>query len=64
MKQSANPTKFLKAMVIEVNTHEQHKQWRIQTLVSVQKRAQVLDSIWAMQRKRFKGTGEVHKYKT
>jgi len=62
MKQPDQDT-FLIAMEEEVTTHERRGNWKIVPIAAVPKGEKILDSIWAMRRKRCIGTGKVRKYK-
>ena len=55
--------KFLKAMEEEVITHKRRGHWKVIPISIVPKGEKILDSIWAMRRKRCSETGEARKYK-
>ena len=46
----------------EVTTHERRGHWKIIPISAVPKGEKILDSVWAMRKKRCIGTGEVRKY--
>jgi len=54
---------FIKAMVKEIQTHQDRKHWAVTPIEKVPKGTKILDSIWAMRRKRKIGTGKISKYK-
>ena len=54
---------FLKAMIKEIDTHQKRKHWKVIPIKEVPENVKILDSIWAMRRKRKIGTGEISKYK-
>ena len=56
--------KFLRAMEEEVTTHERRGHLKIIPISAEPKREKILDSVWAMRRKRCIGAGEVRKVKT
>ena len=61
--QQPDKEEFVKAMVKEIETHEKRKHWKVVPMKEVPKNIKILDSIWAMRRKRKIGTGEISKYK-
>lgn len=54
---------FLKAIVDEVNAHIDGNHWKLVPRESVPKGEKILDSVWAMKRKRDIKTREVYKHK-
>jgi len=58
-----NRAQFLKAMVKEIEIHQKRKHWEVTHIKHVPKGIIILDSIWAIRRKRKIGTGLVNKYK-
>ena len=54
---------FIKAMVKEIHTHQEQKHWAVTPIEEVPRDTKILDSIWAMHRKRKIGTGKISKYK-
>ena len=54
---------FLKAMEDEVNAHVKQGHWEFVLRSIVPKGVRVLDSVWAMRRKRKIMTGEIYKWK-
>jgi len=55
--------KFREAMLKEISTHFESRHWEITNLKDLPVSTKLLDSIWAMKRKRRITTGEVYKYK-
>jgi hypothetical protein len=54
---------FLEAIVKEVNAHIEHKHWELIPRSEVPEGTKILDSIWAMKRKRDIKTQQVYKHK-
>jgi len=54
---------FLKAMVQEISMHQKRKHWKVVPIKEVPENIKILDSIWAIRRKRKICTGEISKYK-
>ena len=54
---------FIKAMIKEIHTHQEWKHWAVMPIEEVPKGTKILDSIWAMCRKRKIGTGKISRYK-
>ena len=50
-------------MVKEIHTHQERKHWAVVPIEEVPKGTTLLDTIWAMHRKRKIGTGKISKYK-
>jgi hypothetical protein len=61
--QQPDAEKFANAIVKEVNGHVDNKHWTLVKQKDVPKEAQVVPSIWAMQRKRNLTTNKVIKHK-
>ena len=61
--QQPDKEESVKAMVREIATHEKRKHWKIIPMKEVPENIKILDSVWAMRRKRKTGTGEISKYK-
>ena len=55
--------KFKEAMLKEVATHLECKHWELNAITEVAASTKLLDSVWAMRRKRCLTTGEVYTYK-
>jgi hypothetical protein len=54
---------FIKAMIKEINDHIKRKHWILVRREQVPKGTKILDSVWAMKRKRDLITREVYKHK-
>ena len=54
---------FLKAIVTEINNHIEGNHWEMVPIEEVPKGTKILDSVWAMKRKRDIRTQQVYKYK-
>jgi hypothetical protein len=54
---------FIKAIIKEINDHIKHKHWVLVPREQVPKGMKILDSVWAMKRKRDLVTREVYKHK-
>jgi hypothetical protein len=54
---------FIKAIIKEINDHITRKHWILVPREKVPKGTKILDSVWAMKRKRDLVTGEVYKHK-
>jgi len=54
---------FLKSMVKEITMHQKRKHWKVVPIKEVPENVGILDSVWAMRRKRKIGTGEISKCK-
>ena len=61
--QQPDAGEFVKAVIKEINGHIEHQRWRIIKRSEVPKDADVIPSVWAMQRKRNLTTNEITKYK-
>jgi len=55
--------KFKEAMMRELNMHFECKHWELIAIHEVPTSTKLLDSVWAMRRKRCISTGEIYKYK-
>ncbi len=61
--QQPDRKQFANAIVKEINGHVNNKHWTLVKQKDVQKEAQVVPSVWAMQRKHDLTTNEVIKHK-
>ena len=61
--QAEDREEFKEAMTREVNTHFERKHWESTAIQEVPTYIKLLDSVWAMRRKRRISTGEIYKYK-